>query len=91
MGEYLLISIKLPKEQKDMIVRDLKAFFEEERSETIGNLAAEQFIDFMIKEVGPFLYNKGIEDARQLVMEQLAFVEEELYSLQRPIRNMKMT
>ena len=86
-----MIPIKLRKEQKDMIVGDLKAFFEEERSETIGNLAAEQFIDFMIKEIGPFLYNKGIEDARQLVMEQLVFVEEELYSLQRPIRNVKMT
>ena len=86
-----MIPIKLPKEQKDMIVEDLRVFFEEERSETIGNLAAEQFIDFMIKEIGPFLYNKGIEDARQLVIERLAFVDEELYSLQRPIRNVKMT
>ena len=91
MGEDLLIPIKLPKEQKDMIVEDLRVFFEEERSETIGNLEAELFIDFMIKEIGPFLYNKGIEDARQLVIERLAFVDEELYSLQRPIRNVKMT
>ena len=86
-----MIPIKLPKEQKDMIVEDLRVFFEEERSETIGNLAAEQLIDFMIKEIGPFLYNKGLEDARQLVIERLAFVDEELYSLQRPIRNVKMT
>ena len=86
-----MIPIKLPKEQKDMIVEDLRVFFEEERSETIGNLAAEQLIDFMIREIGPFLYNKGIEDARQLVIERLAFVDEELYSLQRPIRNVKMT
>jgi uncharacterized protein (DUF2164 family) len=91
MGEDLLIPIKLPKEQKDMIVEDLRVFFEEERSETIGNLEAELFIDFMIKEIGPFLYNKGIEDARQLVIERLAFVDEELYSLQRPIRNVNMT
>ncbi|AJY73456.1 hypothetical protein VN24_00975 [Paenibacillus beijingensis] len=39
----------------------MQIFFEEERSETIGNIAAEQFVDFMIKEVGPYIITKQLK------------------------------
>ncbi len=81
-----MIPIRLPKEQKDRLIGDLKQFFEAERSETIGDLAAGLIVDFMIREMGPYLYNKGIEDARRLIMEKMASMEDELYSLQKPVR-----
>jgi uncharacterized protein (DUF2164 family) len=80
-----MIPIKLPKEQKEQILANLQSYFELERSETLGNLAAEQLIDFMIQQLGPYLYNKAIEDARQMLLEKMAGLEEELYSLQKPI------
>lgn len=81
------LSIKILKEEKKELVRSVQAFFEEERSETIGDLAAEQFIDFMMKELGPYIYNKAISDARLLVNEKFSQVEDELYSLEKPIQN----
>jgi uncharacterized protein (DUF2164 family) len=82
---YLIMPIKIPKEQKEQIISNFKTFFEEERSETIGDLAAEQIIDYMIKELAPYIYNKAIEDARQILIQKITSLEEELYSLEKPI------
>jgi uncharacterized protein (DUF2164 family) len=85
----LIIPIKLPKEDKDEIIKSVQAYFIEERSETIGELGAEQFIEFMISELGPYIYNKGISDSRYLINEKFNQIEDELYTLQRPIQNQK--
>jgi len=81
-----MIPIKLPKEQKLEIVESVKEYFEMERSESIGDIAAEQLLDFMLKALAPYVYNKAIDDARQAVEQKLASVEEELYSLKKPLR-----
>lgn len=82
----MTILIKLPREEKDELIRGVQAYFEEERSETIGTLAAEQFVDFMLKEMAPYIYNKAIADARTLIGEKWSQTEDELYALERPIR-----
>lgn len=82
-----MLSIKLPKEQKEEIVQSVQAYFEEERSESIGQLAAEQLIDFMIGELGPYIYNKAIEDARMMITGKMAQIDDELYALEKPLRN----
>jgi uncharacterized protein (DUF2164 family) len=85
----MIIPMKLPKEQKEEIIKNVQAYFNEERSETIGDMGAEQLIDFMIKELGPYLYNKGIADARTLINEKAAQIEDELYTLEQPLHNRK--
>jgi uncharacterized protein (DUF2164 family) len=80
-----MIPIKLPKEHKERIVERLIAFYEEERSETLGSIGAEQIVDFMLREIAPFVYNKAIGDARQVVLEKSTSLEEELYALERKV------
>lgn len=82
----MLIPIKLPKEQKDEIIRSVIAYFEQERSESIGELGAEQLVDIMIKEIGPYIYNKAIEDSRQTILQKTAELEDELYALEKRVR-----
>ncbi|WP_341805060.1 DUF2164 domain-containing protein [Paenibacillus turpanensis] len=77
--------LKMPKEQKELLVEKVQAYFEQERSEPIGQLAAEQLLDFMLQEIGPHVYNKAIADARQLLMERMASIEDELYSMEKPL------
>jgi len=79
------LSVKLSKEQKADLVGSVQAYFEEERSESIGELGAGQFIDFMIKELGPYIYNQAIEDSRKLIMDKMNQLDDELYTLERPI------
>ncbi|MBW5446523.1 DUF2164 family protein [Cohnella sp. CFH 77786] len=80
-----MIILKLPREQKTEIMERVVTFFEEERSERIGELGAEQFVDFMLKELGPYIYNQALEDVRKLVTEKMNQIDDELYSLEQPL------
>lgn len=82
-----MIPIKLPKEQKAEIIQNVQAFFEEERSEQLGELGADQLIDFMIKELSPYIYNQAIADSRKLIGEKMNQMEDELYTLEKPVHN----
>ncbi|MBA9087788.1 uncharacterized protein (DUF2164 family) [Fontibacillus solani] len=84
-----MLTIKLPKEEKAEIIRSVQAYFEEERSESIGELAADQLVDFMIEALGPFIYNKALDDSRQVISEKMLQLEDELYVLEKPTQNRK--
>lgn len=77
--------IKISREQKTDIAQKVQAYFEEERSESIGQLAAEQLIDFMIGELGPHIYNQALTDARAMIAEKMAQIDDELYVLEKPV------
>ncbi|MDR3563026.1 MAG: DUF2164 domain-containing protein [Negativicutes bacterium] len=71
--------IKLTKDDRTNAVRDIQAYFLQEREEEIGNLAAEFFLDFILAKIGPSIYNQAIDDAHTLLFTQI----EELYGLQK--------
>ncbi|HET7577745.1 MAG TPA: DUF2164 domain-containing protein [Bacillales bacterium] len=75
---------KFPKEKKDRILVRIQQYFLEERDETIGDLAAENFLHFITEEIGPFYYNQGLQDAGQAFEERTEAIEEDLLSLHRP-------
>lgn len=76
--------LKIPKEHKDHVIRNIQHFFHQERGEEIGTLAAEHLLDFMIKQVGPYVYNQAIADSRKLIVERMTAIEDELYAMERP-------
>ncbi|WP_138752012.1 DUF2164 domain-containing protein [Paenibacillus sinopodophylli] len=80
-----MLVMKLPKEQKEQLTARIQHYFELERSETIGSIAAEQLLEFVIQEIGPHLYNHAINDARKAVLERMQTLEDELYALEKPI------
>ena len=42
-------------------------FFEQERDEKIGIIAAEELINFFLQNIGNKLYNKGLLDAKKAI------------------------
>ncbi|MFD1737221.1 DUF2164 domain-containing protein [Bacillus salitolerans] len=81
-----MLPLKLPKEDKESIVEELQYYFETERGEQIGNLAAEGLLDFLIKVAAPHIYNQAVRDSRKILLERMTSLEEELYTLEKPIR-----
>jgi uncharacterized protein (DUF2164 family) len=77
--------IRFPKEQKDRIVEELRYFVETEWSHPVGTLAAEQLLDVMMKELAPMIYNQAVSDARQMLTERMAGLEDDLYALELPV------
>lgn len=76
---------KIPRDHKEQLIDRVQQYFEAELDGPIGNLAAEQLIDFMTKQLGPILYNQAIHDARQVIVERFQSMEDELYALERPL------
>jgi uncharacterized protein (DUF2164 family) len=73
--------IKLPKENKMELIRGIQEYFLNEREEEIGELAATFLLDYMIKILGPYLYNQAIHDAQFLLTQRIALMEEDLEAL----------
>ena len=61
------MAIKLSDETRDEAISAIKAHFLKERQEEIGNIAAGTLLDFILKQIGPSIYNQGVRDARDRV------------------------
>ncbi|BAU28772.1 uncharacterized protein (DUF2164 family) [Aneurinibacillus soli] len=72
---------KIPRELKDDIISNIQLYFSEEREETIGNLEAEQLLDFILNQTAPIIYNQALRDARTVIQQQFTSLEEEIYAL----------
>ncbi|MFD1676610.1 DUF2164 domain-containing protein [Alicyclobacillus fodiniaquatilis] len=83
-----MLVLRIPREQKELFINNIQAYFETEKSERIGTLAAENLLDFMLKQLGPVIYNQAISDARSVVMQQMERVDEEIYALEQPVERL---
>ena len=56
---------RLSPEERQRLVQELIDYFERERDEKIGLIAAGDLLDHFLRSAGTVLYNKGIHDARK--------------------------
>lgn len=77
--------IKLPKEQKLEIAGKMQRYFKTEFSEEIGHLQSEIFLDFILKEVSPYIYNRAIKDARSIIEQRMILLDEDICALEVPL------
>lgn len=71
-------------EERKQAIDDLILFFETERDEKIGIIAAEEILNHFLQSAGSKLYNKGIEDARKALQnrhEELKYDLDDLLDL----------
>ncbi|MYL35045.1 DUF2164 family protein [Pontibacillus yanchengensis] len=78
------MDISLTKEEKQQVIDYIQNYFELERGEEIGNLGADQFYEFLMKEIGPYIYNKGVKDAKKMLEQKMMNLEEDIASLEKP-------
>jgi len=74
----------LSDEEKKLAKEELIRFFENERDDKIGLIAAEEILNFFLQTVGNKLYNKGIYDAKKAIenrYEELKYDLDELVAL----------
>lgn len=73
-----------PQEKREILVA-IQHYFAKERSEDIGNLAAEFLLDFFVAEVGPIIHNRAIDSARRAAKLQWDEMEYRLFELEQQI------
>ena len=62
---------RLSDEEKNLAKQELILFFEKERDEKIGIIAAEEIINFFLQSVGSKLYNTGVSDAKKAIITRI--------------------
>jgi uncharacterized protein (DUF2164 family) len=61
----------LTKEQKEDMISAIKTYFYQEREEELGDLAANLLLNFIIKELAPEFYNKGVYDSYKYMSDRI--------------------
>jgi uncharacterized protein (DUF2164 family) len=66
----------LSKETKQEMIDQIKAYFQDERDEEIGDLGASIILDFIIEKLAPEFYNQGVLDSHAFLQDHLSDVLE---------------
>lgn len=73
------MAIELSKEAKQNAIESLQKYFEMNMEEPLGNLAAGALLGFIIEEIGPSLYNKGVTDAQERMQLRISELDYEVH------------
>ncbi|MES9832570.1 MAG: DUF2164 domain-containing protein [Candidatus Thiodiazotropha sp. DIVDIV] len=76
--------IEFSKDEKELIVHKIKRYFSKEMDQEIGQFDAEFLLDFFSSEIGPYYYNRGLQDARAVLESRLENIDEALYEIEKP-------
>jgi len=64
--------ITLPKDTEAFLLGSLKRYARENLDLELGDLAAKLLLEFVVKEIGPSVYNRAIADAQATLQEKVA-------------------
>ncbi|KPJ97891.1 MAG: hypothetical protein AMS20_16720 [Gemmatimonas sp. SG8_28] len=76
--------IAISTEARPRALASIKRYFLEELDDDIGDLKAELMLDFILREIGPTIYNQAIADARAFFEERSADLEGVCYHAEFP-------
>ena len=69
------MDIKLSPDIEKRLHGPIQRFVAEEYGESIGELGAETFLAFCLKELGPAIYNQAVSDAQTCIQERVSDLE----------------
>lgn len=72
------MTIELTKEAKQTALESLQKYFAENMDEPLGNLAGGALLNFIIEEIGPSIYNKGVADAQERMQARISELDYEI-------------
>ena len=76
--------VEFSKEEKEVIVEKIQAYFREELSQEIGSFDAQFLLDFFAEEMGAYFYNRGLYDAQAILEKRWETISEAIFELEKP-------
>ncbi|HEX8726794.1 MAG TPA: DUF2164 domain-containing protein [Gemmatimonadaceae bacterium] len=71
--------IAIPETARKQALASLKRYVSENLDQEIGDLKAELLLDYVLRELGPTIYNQAIADARDFFQERTADLDAVCY------------
>ena len=73
------MAIELPKEARKEAIASIERWFQEERDERIGNIAAGALLNFVLEEIGPTIYNRAVADVQERLQMRIGELDIEIH------------
>ncbi|MFH0290560.1 DUF2164 domain-containing protein [Vibrio owensii] len=78
--------IKLERAQKEALATAIQDYMQDELEVEIGQFDSEFLIDFITEKLAPIYYNKGIEDAKNVIERRMLEMTDELYEIEQEVQ-----
>ena len=65
------MAIELTDQEREEATHSLKKFFADEMDENLGDLRARLLLDYVLKDLAPLGYNRGVRDAEEFFRKQI--------------------
>ncbi len=59
------MGIELDKSQRPSAIASIERYFKEHLDQRIGNVQVGALLNFLLEEIGPSIYNRGVADAQE--------------------------
>jgi uncharacterized protein (DUF2164 family) len=73
------MTIKLKTETQARFIASIKRYFAENLDDDIGDLKASLLLEFVMREMGPSIYNQAVADAQARVQDMIAELDTACY------------
>ena len=73
------MTIEISSEATNVAITSIQRYFSENMDEPIGSLEAGSLLSFVLKEIGPVVYNKAVADAQARLQERVAELDVDVY------------
>jgi uncharacterized protein (DUF2164 family) len=73
-------TIEISKQDRAVAIASIRRYFEENMTESIGELPAGLLLNFFMEEIGPVVYNHAIRDTQQHLQQRVSDLDGELYA-----------
>jgi uncharacterized protein (DUF2164 family) len=61
------MAVELGKEETKEVIASLQRYCREELEMELGEMRAKFFLDYILKEIAPLAYNRGVKDADEFM------------------------
>jgi uncharacterized protein (DUF2164 family) len=65
------MTIELSKEDRAQAIASIERYFEVNFEQKIGNISAGALLGFILEEIGPSIYNRGVSDAQERLLSRV--------------------
>jgi len=75
--------IKFSKEETEILAKKLQLYFSEELDQEIGQFDAQFLLDYILEEIGPYFYNRGLYDAQSILENRMDSISDAIYDIEK--------
>ena len=65
------MSIELSQEDRAQAIASIERYFLDNFEQKIGNISAGALLGFVLEEIGPSIYNRGVSDAQERLLSRV--------------------